>query len=705
MKLIASCMLTVACAFATAAAAATLPPRLDVPAPFPRIVTQAPTFERIAPGVTYADYEIQSSGGPLSIHVIAIAPDHAGVRIGAVLAHDSLTSSGERVSEMTDRTGAIAGINGDYFDTGKTNRPTNLVVVDGRLLLNPRKRYALIVTKDGHPHFVESSFFGQVQIADRTLQLEALNDLPPPGGATSLVTPDYGEIPPLENVTLIALQPLEQTPFGRFRVTAIADNLHAQPPGYYLALGLSAYGSGDIPSPGDVVTTSGDLSPTSLDSIATTVGGGPLILRDGAWFEDPDGPNTPDILGRNPSSAAAITPDGTLFLIEVDGRNPFVSVGITREELCALMRALGATQGMLFDGGGSSAMTVRHEGESAAVLQTLPSDGVERPVSVGVFLYDQSARGEPTQLVGSPQTVHALVASQAPVHIGAIDANAHPYALTAPLRASVLPATLGTYRDGVFNAQQAGEGWLELRSGSLRGRVALHVVQSPARIAILPEQPHTMENGTVRLSVRAYDAAGYALAVPANLRWSATNGAIDAQGLFHAATSDGLATVAIGDRTATQRVLVGMRQTQTSFAENAHFATIPRGGAGSLVRDPQCPTCLQLSFALGPDERAAYALTDAPLPSTAIGVTFDVRDDGSGAQLRVAVRNGLNQQVLINAGMLVQPGWRHVTAFFPATVTAPARLTAIYVIASDPSQLRAGSIVLRDVQAIVAGAQ
>ena len=49
-----------------------------------------------------------------------------------MLAHDALTSSGETISSMAHRSGAIAGINADYFDIGNTNRPTNVVVHDGR---------------------------------------------------------------------------------------------------------------------------------------------------------------------------------------------------------------------------------------------------------------------------------------------------------------------------------------------------------------------------------------------------------------------------------------------------------------------------------------------------------------------------------------------------------------------------------------------
>ena len=74
---------------------------------------------------------------------------------------------------MAQRTGAVAGINGDYFDIGNTNRPTNIVVRNGVLLQMPRNRYALAITRDGTPHIAEFAFMGQVQVGDRTASLDA----------------------------------------------------------------------------------------------------------------------------------------------------------------------------------------------------------------------------------------------------------------------------------------------------------------------------------------------------------------------------------------------------------------------------------------------------------------------------------------------------------------------------------------------------
>jgi hypothetical protein len=219
-------------------AVALLPAHIEPGSPFPRIVEQAPTIDNVAPGVDYADYQLLTSIGPLSIHVVAVEPRRGDVRVENVLADDALDSRGETVGSMAQRTKAVAGINGDYFDIGNTNRPENIVVRGGALLQVPDKRYALAIERDGTAHIAEFSFSGEVQVNERTLSLGGIDELPPPNGGLSLVTPGYGHVRPQNDVTLVNLQPLSGTPpLARYRTTGMADNLATQPPGYYLAIG------------------------------------------------------------------------------------------------------------------------------------------------------------------------------------------------------------------------------------------------------------------------------------------------------------------------------------------------------------------------------------------------------------------------------------------------------------------------------------
>jgi hypothetical protein len=73
---------------------------------------------------------------------------------------------------------------------------------------------------------------------------------------------------------------------------------------------------------------------------------------------------------RHPRSAAGISPDGRyLYLLVIDGRRPG-SIGGTEAETALVLRALGAGEGINFDGGGSSALALRYGDGKVRVVNT-----------------------------------------------------------------------------------------------------------------------------------------------------------------------------------------------------------------------------------------------------------------------------------------------------------------------------------------------
>ena len=73
---------------------------------------------------------------------------------------------------------------------------------------------------------------------------------------------------------------------------------------------------------------------------------------------------------RHPRSAAGLSADGrTLFLLAVDGRRPG-SIGATEAELGMILRQLGASGGLGFDGGGSTALVLRRGDGAVRALNT-----------------------------------------------------------------------------------------------------------------------------------------------------------------------------------------------------------------------------------------------------------------------------------------------------------------------------------------------
>ena len=85
--------------------------------------------------------------------------------------------------------------------------------------------------------------------------------------------------------------------------------------------------------------------------------------------------------------------DGTGFVCVVDGRGAGGSVGVTVNKEAELAKALGAKFALELDGGGSSTMIVRINGQ--LTLRNKPSDGSMRAVSNAILLVEKEKPVEP----------------------------------------------------------------------------------------------------------------------------------------------------------------------------------------------------------------------------------------------------------------------------------------------------------------------
>lgn len=92
------------------------------------------------------------------------------------------------------------------------------------------------------------------------------------------------------------------------------------------------------------------------------------------------------VVRRHPRTAIGLTADKRIFLVTVDGRQPGVSVGASLTDMQKLMAALGATEAINLDGGGSTAMVV------SGRLVSRPSDQTgERAVGDALLILPEKA--------------------------------------------------------------------------------------------------------------------------------------------------------------------------------------------------------------------------------------------------------------------------------------------------------------------------
>ncbi len=396
--------------------------------------TISETTATIAPGIRY--HCILDRRGPWAIHVVEVALRGA-FRVDAERARSQFLGR-ERVSEMAARLGRegrtpLVGLNADFFDLGTGEIENNHVVrgewVKGVPLTdsphdtvdNAHAQFAM--DERGRPYVGRFSLLATVTVGTRTEPLEGINYQPGTRPGLTLFTPWFGRATPGDSALLAPPPPNLRagTPAARqdsarraaarasrdahevvlTRIGRRGDTLL-----YRAQRGGSRPGGGHaIPRQGAILRGAGESGTSLVDSIGaagmivkvhvrTTGTRGALQTLVGGWGQVvDDGVNigaATDSLeftsrsfskSRHPRSGVGISRDSTrLFLVAVDGRRPW-SVGMTLEELGALMLRLGAWDAMNLDGGGSTALWVRGR------LMNAPSDATgERAVGNALFV-------------------------------------------------------------------------------------------------------------------------------------------------------------------------------------------------------------------------------------------------------------------------------------------------------------------------------
>lgn len=125
----------------------------------------------------------------------------------------------------------------------------------------------------------------------------------------------------------------------------------------------------------------GPQPPGRASELRGALGGYFRVLREGV----PEGPRNL----RSARSAVGIGEDGRrIIILAVAGDSPGKSVGLTAREVGLWLESLGAREGLVLDGGGSTSLAVRESaaGPGEGVRMTVnpswgPTLGVERPVA------------------------------------------------------------------------------------------------------------------------------------------------------------------------------------------------------------------------------------------------------------------------------------------------------------------------------------
>ncbi|WP_344330595.1 phosphodiester glycosidase family protein, partial [Kitasatospora putterlickiae] len=346
----------------------------------------------IAPGLTMTAFDRLGKTGWIRGKVLVADLATEGLSVD-YLSSGQVTTR-QTVTEMARGAGAVAAINGDYFDMNASEAPLGVGVSreDG-LVHAPIEGWnqAVTVGADGLARMAEVFLEGHAALpGGRELKLNGVNTYGLPADGVGLFTPAWGKASRAKVAD--GSSEVVEVELRDGRVTAVRDQLGGTVrEGATVLVGREA-GARALRElkPGDQVAT-GYRPRASFGEVAVAVGGYQVLVRDGVALR----PGENDGNELNARTAVGFSADNKrMYLVSVDGRQAD-SPGISLPDLAVLMRDMGARNALNMDGGGSTAMAARLPGTARAGTVSSPSDnGGERAVANGLGLFSAPGSGQ-----------------------------------------------------------------------------------------------------------------------------------------------------------------------------------------------------------------------------------------------------------------------------------------------------------------------
>lgn len=631
---------------------------------------------------------------------------------------------------MADRTGAVAGVNGGYFDINATGQPLGDVISNGTMLKSPQPNFnaQLGVKPDGTIVMGPENFSGTVTDGAASYPLSSVNtEGDAAAGRITEITPDLGAASGLSAATLVIGQPAADGSFTVESVQAGVTSVARLPKG---ELGLLAAGAGGTwlagtVQVGDTVRLATQLSPDN--DLTQLIGGVTMLVKDGQVYNDPTG--TPPS-GLNPETAIGISQDGKRAIaVAIDGHGAEdTAIGVTPAEAAAYLVAHGAYTAELFDGGGSTTEVAREPGASTVSVLNTPSDlpgNTERPVADGLFFYSTETHAEAAAktVINGGVPVTAVAAGSIPVPVYATDALGNPAAKAASVR--IEPPSLATWSNGELTPLRTGSGVIVAADGDARSVQQLTVVSRLAALSVSPDAPDLGSGATQQFSLSGTETTGTSVQVPPEAAsWTVSPsslGSIDPHGLFTAATSGGgMATVTatVDGTTATASVAVGnvaelidpMSSTSEWALSNnttgkpATLAAAP----GDVPPDSTAPGSLVLSYTMpaGTGVKQLVLSPQAALNTTTdngrtpSGIGMWIKGNGTGIELAESYIGAGGTRTTLYPTTVTWNGWQFVVAQLPAGLQFPLSISFVDFLAISPATTTTGSLEVSGLQAL-----
>ncbi|WP_315793810.1 stalk domain-containing protein [Paenibacillus sp. BIC5C1] len=681
------------------------------------------------------NYTTTRSGSKVNVlaDVIQVDLQNPYVKLDVMTGKGGNLNSKQSTGGMAKENGAVAAVNGDYFNVSGELAPIGGQVSDGVLVSTPSElsgMYALTVTKDGKPMIDEYSFDGTVKADDgSTFALRGINKEDYTVESSSvkyshansmyIYTPAWTSTKRPNDPSTTPTEVLVQNGV----ITQISDkkalNMTVPADGYILrAHGTAATWIMTHLAVGQTLsadyklkakTTGETVDPSNLQMM---IGGHTILVNGGKAATFSRDIAASGIGGIRARTAVGYSQDGRYVYIIAAEKNSNSS-GLSLTELQSFMTSIGVWKGMNLDGGGSTTMVTRPLGEETAGLTFNTEYGTEQRQVVntlGVFSTAPEGKLKGFAVSGS-QTL--LVGQEGKYTAKGYDTYYNPIA-TGDIKMTWKSSNNGivSVSNGTIKGVKPGTATLTATSNGASSSIKVTVLGGSELASLTAGSGlGSLQAGTtISIPVTAKTKDGQSVTVPADsLTWEfiGFKGKVVADQLTVSSVNSGAQVgYAIGRYDGYSTVVVLSAAASETMWENfenvsypINFTTNASGVTGSAsvtagTGEKAGSKVLQLSYDMtaGIGKMYAYAQlngsTGKEVSATATSMSMDVMGDKSLNWLRAEFTDASGKTVYADLAKAIDwDGWKKLNVDLNGlNISYPAKLKRVYVVNVEEGQ-------------------
>lgn len=674
---------------------------------------------KISSGISYEGIKKLTTQGWMNINVVRadLTDEYTQTK---PLYNTNGVSTATTLTNMMQQSGAIAGINGDFFNMGNPTQPFGPIISDGEIINSP------LFSSDKFPT-ISLDKNGSVDISVWNPSITIKNSK---GNTTNISFVNKGASIKYHTVILdkyygknsigkSSKQNIVEIVIKNNQVVEIRDNMDAiQIPedGYIIACASSKKDEvKDFFTVGETIELTFTFD-FDINNLQWAVGGVNHLVKDGKINEIHDG-----VLGRHPRTAVGFNKDNTeIMFVTIDGRNKNY-VGATQTELAKIMMDLGAYNVINLDGGGSTAMGVDFLKNGNIEVVNFPSDGKQRPIASGLGIFNTAPESNVVDTI-ELNLEHDKIFNNTEVELEVKGFNKY-YSEVDISNEKIeffVDENNGKIIANKFIPSVPGTTTITAKIGDIETTADITVLDKPVTLSFENDllileagEKYEFEN------IVGVDVNGNTAYIsPNNITWSYRNniGKVES-GIFTAneVNNTGAITAVCGDAVKHITVKVGYKaQTVFSFEnlDNINFSTYPANSKGGIelssgiFKELNNSIKLDYDFTNMTDQSIAFVnfgknAEGLPIKGRPLAIGMWVYGDNSTHWLRTRVQDANGTTYKIDFAEEVNwDGWKWVTAKLPDDIAYPITVKNVYIAEINETKKDTGTIYIDNLRAL-----